>query len=85
MAYPILAYGAEVWEVYDTSVLDRVPMKFYKRILGIKFQTSNIAVYGVLGCYLISIICQDKVSKYKLKVISEPFYYSQCFFFALYR
>ena len=47
---PILEYGCEIW--YPGSqikLLESVQMKFLRRALGIKEQTSNLAVYGETG------------------------------------
>ncbi|XP_053402477.1 uncharacterized protein LOC123564690 [Mercenaria mercenaria] len=72
MVEPILLYCAEVWGVYDTSCLDRIHMKFCKRILGVKMQTPNMAVLGELGRYPLSILCKERVLKYWLKLVNNP-------------
>jgi hypothetical protein len=38
-----MSYGVEV------DVIERVHLKFFKRILGVKMSTCNAAVYGELG------------------------------------
>jgi hypothetical protein len=46
---PILLYCAAVFVIYNTNVLDRIQMKFCKKILGVKMSTPNMAVLGELG------------------------------------
>ena len=68
MVQPILYYCAEVFGIYNTNILDRIQIKFYKKILGVKPATPNMAVLGELGCYPISIKCKERVLKYWFKL-----------------
>ena len=72
MVEPILLYCSEIWGVYNTNVIDRIHMKFCKKILGVKTQTPNIAILGELGRYPISILCKERVLKYWLKLKNNP-------------
>ena len=45
----ILNYGSEVWGFSKANQLERVHLKFLKRLLYVKRSTSNQAVYGETG------------------------------------
>ena len=44
MIVPILLYGSEVWGIYGYKEIDKLHLKFCKRILSVKQQTSSCAV-----------------------------------------
>jgi hypothetical protein len=44
MVVPILLYGAEVTDIYNTGIIERIHTKFCTKILGVKNQTPNMAV-----------------------------------------
>ena len=46
---PILQYGSEVWGFANAPVIERLHLRFCKRILGVKTSTQNDFVYGELG------------------------------------
>ena len=46
---PILQYGTEVWGFANAPVIERLHLRFCKRILGVKTSTQNDFVYGELG------------------------------------
>jgi hypothetical protein len=71
LVVPILLYGSEVWGVSATSEVDKLHIKFCKRILGVKRQTPNVAVLGELGRLPIAIKCKERVLKYWLKVLNN--------------
>ena len=48
---PILLYGCEVWGFGNNEILERVQLKFCKRLLHLKTTTPNCMVYGELGRY----------------------------------
>ena len=70
MVAPILLYSSELWGIYDYKEIDKIQLTFYKILLGVKKQTSNIAVYGELGCYPLSILCLERSMKYVFKVVN---------------
>lgn len=72
MVEPILIYCTEVFGVYNTNVIDKIHIKFCKKILGVKTQTPNLAVLGELGRYPMSLICKEIVLKYWIHVMSIP-------------
>ena len=71
MVSPILLYAAEVWGVYNLKSMDKIHMKFLKKILGVNPQTPNFAVYGELGRYPVSLLALEKSIKYYLKIKSN--------------
>ena len=46
---PILRYDGEVWGFANASAIERLHLRFCKRILGVKTSTQNDFVYGELG------------------------------------
>ena len=70
MVAPILLYSSELWGIYDYKEIDKIQLTFYKILLGVKKQTSNIAVYGELGCYPLSILWLERSMKYVFKVVN---------------
>ena len=64
---PILLYGSEIWGFGNTCNVEKKMIRYYKNILGL--HTSNVAVYGGLGTYPISVRCKEKILKYWLKTI----------------
>ena len=71
MVSPILLYAAEAWGVYNLKSVDKIHMKFLKKILGVSPQTPNFAVYGELGRYPMSLLALEKSIKYYLKIKSN--------------
>ena len=57
MIVPILLYGSEVWGIYGYKEIDKLHLKYCKRILSVKQQTPSCAVYGELGRFPLSNIC----------------------------
>ena len=64
MVSPILHYGAEVWGFHKTVNIERIHTKFLKQILGIRQNSSNIAVYGELGRAPLIVIRKIRMIKY---------------------
>ena len=54
MVAHILLYSSELWGIYDYKEIDKIQLTFYKILLGVKKQTSNIA--GLWGTLLLPII-----------------------------
>lgn len=44
MVMPILLYASEIWGIYDLKEIDKLHLRFCKRILGVRQQTANAAV-----------------------------------------
>ncbi len=49
LVVPILNYGGEVWGFSQANQIERVHLKFCKRLLGVKLSTQNDFIYGELG------------------------------------
>ena len=45
---PILLYGCEVWVFGNLDIIERIQLKFLKRILSQKISTPSYMVYGVM-------------------------------------
>ena len=50
--------------IYDYKEIDEIQLTFDTILLGVKKQTSTIAVYGELGCYPLWILCLERSMKY---------------------
>jgi hypothetical protein len=72
MVSPIVLYCSEVLGIYNTNIIERVHIKYCKKILGVKTQTPNIAVLGELGRFPLTLISKERVIKYWLKIVSNP-------------
>jgi len=68
---PIIRYGSEIWGVYDFKEVDKLHVKFCKYILGVRPQTSTVAVLGELGRFPLSVICKERALKYWCKIMKN--------------
>ena len=71
LVVPIILYGSEVWGAYSFKLIDQLYLRFCKRILGVKSQTSNAAVLGELGRFPLSIIAKERTLKQYLKIMKN--------------
>ena len=71
MVVPILLYGSEVWGIYENKEIDKLHIKFCKRILGVRQQTPNIAVLGELGRFPLSVISKQPSIIYWSKIMKK--------------
>ena len=46
---PIMNYGSEVWGFHNSQDIERVHLRFLKKLLNVRQQTSNMTIYGELG------------------------------------
>ena len=58
-----LAYGSDVWGISKTAKVsaDRMLLKCAKSALGVKYNTSNVMVYGECGAFPPSVTCDINV------------------------
>ena len=49
--------------------LERIHMKFCKRVLGVKLSTSNAGIYGELGRYPLYVARYTRIVKYWFKIL----------------
>ncbi len=66
---PILMYGSEIWGFTKSNVTDRVQSGFYKRVLGVRKNLSDVCVFGELGQLPLANVRFLKICKYWLKVV----------------
>lgn len=64
-------YNAEVWGIYDCKEIDKIHVKFCKYILGVRQQTPNVAVFGELGRFPLSVISKERTLKFWLKIMKN--------------
>ena len=69
---PVLCYGAEVWGYALNEKIERVHSKFCKRILGVSYSTSSVAVLGDCGRFPLHVEYFTKCIKYWLKILNMP-------------
>ena len=68
---PILLYNAEIWGLNDIQILENLCLKFYKFILRVPQNCSNLAVYAELGSPKLSIDASIRVFKYFQRIKSN--------------
>ena len=71
LVQPILMYGCEIWGFHKADDIEKVHVKFLKQILGVRRQTSNIAVYGEVGRVPLSVLRKVRILKYWYKILSS--------------
>jgi hypothetical protein len=67
----VLSYGSEVWGFTKCQAIERVHLKFCKRILRVKQCASTAGVYGELGRYPLYITRYMRILKYWFKVTNS--------------
>ena len=67
---PVLCYGAEVWGYEKPERIERIHTTFGKRVLGVSFCASNVAVLGDCGRYPLFISYFTKCIKCWLKLLN---------------
>ena len=69
LVLPILDYGSEIWGISNsTEALEKVQLRFFKTILGVRPQTASHAVPGELARFPLIIRFQCKNIKYWCKL-----------------
>lgn len=66
----ILSYGSEVWGFSKSKEIERIHLKFCKRILKVKLSTSNAGIYGELGRYPLYITRYVRILRYWFKILN---------------
>ena len=59
-------YGSEIWGFYKSNDIEKVHMRF----LGVRKQTSNIAVYRELGRFPLVVLRKIRILKYCFKILN---------------
>ena len=65
----VLNYACEIWGYSKSKAIERIHLKFCKRILQVKSSTNSMAVYGELGRYPLYISRYIKIIKYWYKLL----------------
>ena len=65
----ILSYASEIWGFSKSKEIERVHLKFCKKILNVNTRTSNAAVYGELARYPFYILRHVKILKFWFRLI----------------
>jgi hypothetical protein len=65
----ILNYASEIWGYGKSKEIERVHLKFCKKILNVNIRTSNAAVYGELARYPLYILRHVKILKFWFRII----------------
>ena len=73
LVLPILNYGCEVWGFHDSQDIEKVHLRFLKRLLGVRQQTCNMAVYGELGRVPLYVTIKIRIIRYWSKILSDPY------------
>lgn len=66
----ILSYSSEVWGYTKSKDIERIHMKFCKRILNVRISTCNASIYGELGRYPLYVNRYVRIIKYWCKLIN---------------
>ncbi len=72
MVVPIMLYGSEVWGYKYYKVIEDVQTYFCKILLGLPKQTSNNAVMGDCGRFLLAEKYHKRCLKYWFKILEMP-------------
>lgn len=74
MVMPILTYGSEVWGFQYYKQLERVQLRFCKKVLGVPVRTPDSAVLGECGRFPVQLNYTMKCIKYWIKLTRMPNY-----------
>ncbi|MEW8546452.1 MAG: reverse transcriptase family protein, partial [Candidatus Thiodiazotropha sp.] len=66
----VISYSCEVWGFSKSKELERIHLRFCKRILGVKLSTSNAGIYGELGRYPLYITRYVRIVKFWFKLLN---------------
>jgi hypothetical protein len=66
---PVLLYGSEIWGFGNFDILERVQLKFYKYIFGLKKSTPSYMIFGESGVMPLSINIKHRVINFWIKLI----------------
>ncbi|MCG8035193.1 MAG: hypothetical protein JAZ03_23855 [Candidatus Thiodiazotropha taylori] len=67
----ILLYASEIWGFSKSKEIERVHLKFCKRVLNVRLNTCTAGVYGELGRYPLYISRYVRIVKYWCKVLNS--------------
>uniref|UniRef100_K1QT84 Reverse transcriptase zinc-binding domain-containing protein n=1 Tax=Magallana gigas TaxID=29159 RepID=K1QT84_MAGGI len=64
----VLSYGAEIWGFHKGQDVEKVHINFCKKVLGVRKNTCNSAVYYEVGRFPLEIFRKQKIFKYWFKL-----------------
>ena len=64
-------YGCEIWGFHKADDIESVHVKFLNQILGVRRQSSNLAVYGELGRVPLYVLKNIRILKYWFKILNS--------------
>ena len=70
----ILTYSCEIWSFENCAEIEKVHLRFCKKILKVRQTTSNYMVYGELGRYPLNIHINVRMIGFWLKLKSSNKY-----------
>ena len=76
---PILTYSCEVWGFENCAEIEKVHLRFCKKILKVRQTTSNYMVYGKLGRYPLNIHSNVRMIGFWLKLTNYLVMYINSF------
>jgi hypothetical protein len=65
----VLNYASEIWGYGKSKEIEKVHLKFCKKILNVKIRTSNAAAYGELARYPLYLLRHVKILKFWFRII----------------
>ena len=68
---PIILYGSEVWGFENIQIMEKIHLKFCKRILDVRLTTPNCMVYGELGRYPLEIRVKMRMVSFWEKLVQS--------------
>ena len=68
---PVLLYGCEIWGFSQSTLLEKLHLKFCKHILHLKPSTPNFMIYGELGRYPLSINIKVRMISFWCKLVNS--------------
>ena len=67
----VLSYGSEIWGFGKSKAIERVHLKFCKRLLNVRQNSCNNAIYGELGRFPLFVMRYVNIVNYWLKIINS--------------
>ena len=64
----MLCYGSKIWGFYEDKEVERTVLQYFKYILGLPGNATNIAVRGEVGQFLIHLYWIENIIKYWCRV-----------------
>ena len=71
MICPILNYGSEIWGFHKSPDVEKVHIKFLKRVLRLNQNATSITLYGECGRFPLNVIRKIKSIKYWFKISTQ--------------